>query len=242
MCWQLTVMWVVGLGATPPAAPAAAVTAGSARWCRAGRAWLQARLVPARTRASSSCCGRRGTTGSRLQQQAGPCQAQTFPLLGCPAPYTAVCLSAVVSARRTRAAAPLAAAPWVGRGAAADAWTTLVLLLAVARLLLACRSSYCPVAMSECTAGNGSRQHASTRVCLCVWMWDASGCWLVDPAGPACGVAKQLTRPDCLLCHAVSPCCCRFCSGCIQTWLKEHTSCPVCRWTFPECDTRLINK
>jgi hypothetical protein len=147
-----------------------------------------------------------------------------------------------VPVRRTRTVAQLAAGPLVGSGAAADEQRTLLgLLLSVARLLLllASRSSDCPVAMSECQCWawvEAACQHkVFAHVC---GMWDAPGS---DALASLHCTAKQFTNLDRLLCLAVCSCC-RFCSGCIQTWLKEHISCPVCRWTFPEVDTRLINK
>jgi hypothetical protein len=37
------------------------------------------------------------------------------------------------------------------------------------------------------------------------------------------------------------PCGHEFCVGCIGTWLAEHVTCPICRWSFPESQTQLIN-
>jgi hypothetical protein len=37
------------------------------------------------------------------------------------------------------------------------------------------------------------------------------------------------------------PCGHEFCVGCIGTWLAEHVTCPICRWSFPEAHTQLIN-
>ena len=36
------------------------------------------------------------------------------------------------------------------------------------------------------------------------------------------------------------PCEHRFCALCIQRWLADHITCPVCRWEFPEPQTQLI--
>ncbi|EFJ43132.1 hypothetical protein VOLCADRAFT_119148 [Volvox carteri f. nagariensis] len=36
------------------------------------------------------------------------------------------------------------------------------------------------------------------------------------------------------------PCTHAFCSDCIRPWLASHTTCPVCRWTFPEGHTKLV--
>eukprot|EP00879_Flechtneria_rotunda_P010327 GHRR01010798.1.p1 GENE.GHRR01010798.1~~GHRR01010798.1.p1 ORF type:complete len:123 (+),score=40.93 GHRR01010798.1:547-915(+) len=37
------------------------------------------------------------------------------------------------------------------------------------------------------------------------------------------------------------PCGHEYCSMCITPWLQEHATCPVCRWTFPDDQTLLIN-
>ncbi|KAF6260613.1 hypothetical protein COO60DRAFT_1505489 [Scenedesmus sp. NREL 46B-D3] len=37
------------------------------------------------------------------------------------------------------------------------------------------------------------------------------------------------------------PCGHEFCGGCIRMWLAEHVTCPICRWSFPEAHTQLIN-
>lgn len=37
------------------------------------------------------------------------------------------------------------------------------------------------------------------------------------------------------------PCKHEFCTSCISSWLKDHATCPVCRWQFPEKDTVLLN-
>lgn len=37
------------------------------------------------------------------------------------------------------------------------------------------------------------------------------------------------------------PCGHEFCAACICNWLKDHATCPVCRWAFADEDTQLIN-
>lgn len=37
------------------------------------------------------------------------------------------------------------------------------------------------------------------------------------------------------------PCQHEFCADCISKWLKEHHTCPVCRWAFPEQHTQLLH-
>ena len=37
------------------------------------------------------------------------------------------------------------------------------------------------------------------------------------------------------------PCMHEYCRECIGQWLRDHPTCPVCRWTFPEEHTRLLH-
>jgi E3 ubiquitin-protein ligase SHPRH len=36
------------------------------------------------------------------------------------------------------------------------------------------------------------------------------------------------------------PCGHEYCRSCIWGWLKDHVTCPVCRWRFPDSDTHLL--
>ncbi|KAK9841061.1 hypothetical protein WJX81_008552 [Elliptochloris bilobata] len=36
------------------------------------------------------------------------------------------------------------------------------------------------------------------------------------------------------------PCEHRFCSSCIRRWLSNHSTCPVCRFEFPDSQTHLV--
>lgn len=37
------------------------------------------------------------------------------------------------------------------------------------------------------------------------------------------------------------PCNHEFCGSCIRHWLKNHITCPLCRWRFPEDQTVLVD-
>ncbi len=70
---------------------------------------------------------------------------------------------------------------------------------------------------------------------------------------PGCDLQKAAGRSDAKQeCHVCMegfkrgqrvlqlPCEHRFCALCIQRWLADHITCPVCRWEFPEHQTALI--
>eukprot|EP01024_Parvocaulis_polyphysoides_P019100 TRINITY_DN18598_c1_g1_i2.p2 TRINITY_DN18598_c1_g1~~TRINITY_DN18598_c1_g1_i2.p2 ORF type:complete len:115 (+),score=2.38 TRINITY_DN18598_c1_g1_i2:51-395(+) len=37
------------------------------------------------------------------------------------------------------------------------------------------------------------------------------------------------------------PCKHSYCTKCIQQWLADNDTCPICRWKFPSNQTRLMN-
>lgn len=38
------------------------------------------------------------------------------------------------------------------------------------------------------------------------------------------------------------PCGHRYCDCCLRRWLSRHSSCPTCRWSFPERDCEVVAK
>jgi hypothetical protein len=69
--------------------------------------------------------------------------------------------------------------------------------------------------------------YSSSRACQCKCGRSMHGAAAAKPAPPV--LIQQL------------PCGHEFCVGCIGTWLAEHVTCPICRWSFPEEQTQLIN-
>jgi hypothetical protein len=89
-------------------------------------------------------------------------------------------------------------------------------------------SAHVEVLYSSIFSSSSSSSSSSPRSCSCQCKCGrAAQAAAAKPAAPV--LIQQL------------PCRHEFCVGCIGTWLAGHVTCPICRWSFPEDQTQLIN-
>lgn len=85
----------------------------------------------------------------------------------------------------------------------------------------------------EAAADNHSDAARTSSCCSC------SGRCGKGAAAGLCGSARQDLESMVLIQQL--PCGHEYCAGCIGRWLAQHATCPICRWTFPEAQTHLID-
>lgn len=100
------------------------------------------------------------------------------------------------------------------------------------------RASHMPVWRQREQDQQGEQEQIPRGVKRSVLRRQTTRCATSEDEEHQCNICMDSFRRRCRI--LALPCCHSFCKSCITQWLEKHDTCPVCRWKFPEDQTRQV--